>query len=74
MFIAFSPRADGDFITKPVMDLLSENKIAKVPYITGVNEDEGSMLAFLAQSDTNMDWDNFVNTYYPVSTTAQNKS
>lgn len=60
MFIGWSPRADGDFITAPTMELLSEGKIADVPYITGVNEDEGTLFGFLFNNVDNSDWTSFL--------------
>lgn len=64
MVAGFSPRADGDFLTKPAFDLLSEGKVAQVPYITGVNEDEGTLFGFLTYSYTDNDWNQFLNQYF----------
>lgn len=42
-FIAFSPRADGGALKKNSYDMFREGKFAKIPYITGCQEDEGTL-------------------------------
>lgn len=45
MFIGFTPRADGDILPDESFNLFTSGRFAKVPYISGNCEDEGSMFA-----------------------------
>lgn len=58
-------------VIKPTFDLLSEGKIADVPYITGVNEDEGTLFAALFNTSSEAAWDKFFPIYMYNSTSAQ---
>lgn len=46
-FFGWSPRFDGDYILDNPAKLMLEGKVAKIPYITGNQEDEGTALTFL---------------------------
>ncbi|KAG5352839.1 hypothetical protein C0989_000181 [Termitomyces sp. Mn162] len=43
--LAFLPRPDGDFLTDHPQKLVLEGKIAKIPFITGSCDDEGTPFA-----------------------------
>lgn len=71
MFLCWSPRADGKYITKTAMELLSEGKIANVPYISAYNEDEGSLFGFVVNSNSDADWNAFLDNHVLNATAAQ---
>lgn len=52
MTLAFGPRPDGDIIPKLGYDLFKTGQFTKVPYITGSNEDEGTLFGALTFNAT----------------------
>ncbi|KXN88427.1 Lipase 4 [Leucoagaricus sp. SymC.cos] len=44
--LAWAPRADGKFLTDNPQRLVQNGKIAKIPYITGNCDDEGTLFSF----------------------------
>lgn len=42
--LRFPATVDGQFITKPVDELFRNAELLKIPFITGVNNDEGGWL------------------------------
>ncbi|XP_008274102.1 fatty acyl-CoA hydrolase precursor, medium chain-like [Stegastes partitus] len=68
----FHPNVDGRFLTKPVDELLHKHELLTVPFMTGVNDDEGGwMLAhFFAPPNWTEGMDleqvmNVISTFYP---------
>jgi carboxylesterase type B len=51
-FLGFGPRPDGDIIPDAAYELYRSGRYAKVPYITGNQEDEGTILAPVAINAT----------------------
>nr|CAA54963.1 triacylglycerol lipase [Geotrichum candidum] len=51
-FLGFGPRPDGDIIPDSAYELYRSGRYAKVPYITGNQEDEGTILAPVAINAT----------------------
>ncbi|KAF5100855.1 hypothetical protein D0Z03_000734 [Geotrichum reessii] len=51
-FLGFGPRPDGNILPGPAYDLFKTGKYARVPYITGNQEDEGTILAPVAINAT----------------------
>lgn len=46
LFFGFGPRVDGNFIPEYAFDAVRKGKVAEVPYITGNQEDEGTLFSF----------------------------
>lgn len=55
LFLAFSPHSDGDVLKMDSYDLFRKGKFAKVPYITGNQEDEGTLFASMFNATSNED-------------------
>nr|ABI13535.1 lipase [Geotrichum candidum] len=51
-FLGFGPRPDGDILPGSAFELYRSGRYAKVPYITGNQEDEGTVLAPVALNAT----------------------
>ncbi|VVT44443.1 uncharacterized protein SAPINGB_P000418 [Magnusiomyces paraingens] len=51
-FLGFSPHPDGDVISSNTFELFRKGKFAKVPYITGNQEDEGTLFTSLFSNYT----------------------
>lgn len=49
-YLAWSPHADGDILRKPVYQLVREGNIAQIPYITGNQQDEGTLFGLVMNS------------------------
>ncbi|KAM3609549.1 uncharacterized protein V6R79_016730 [Siganus canaliculatus] len=49
----FTPTVDGLFLTKPVDDLFREHELLTVPFLTGVNNDEGGFKMVFAFAPPN---------------------
>ncbi|RPD68959.1 hypothetical protein L226DRAFT_540270 [Lentinus tigrinus ALCF2SS1-7] len=67
-----SPRADGTFLTTPPYQLVTQGKIADVPFIVGDVKDEGTIFGF---GSLNITTDDEVASYvselwFPGSSTA----
>ena len=43
--LAWVPRTDGVFLTDNPQKLVQQGKIAKIPFVTGNNDDEGTVFA-----------------------------
>ncbi|KAI0793056.1 carotenoid ester lipase precursor [Irpex lacteus] len=41
--LGYLPRADGEFLTEPPQHLVRSGKVAKVPFVSGNNDDEGTL-------------------------------
>lgn len=50
--LGFHPRPDGDLIPANGFDLVRQNKIAQVPFMSGSNEDDGSSFGLLGWNVT----------------------
>ncbi|PGH06024.1 triacylglycerol lipase [Blastomyces parvus] len=50
--LSYLPRPDGTVLTKSPDDLLLEGKVAKVPFIIGSQEDEGTLFALFQSNIT----------------------
>ncbi|KKZ63197.1 triacylglycerol lipase [[Emmonsia] crescens] len=53
--LSYLPRPDGTILTKSPDELLLEGKIAKVPFILGSQEDEGTLFALFQSNITTKD-------------------
>ncbi|KXN88429.1 Lipase 1 [Leucoagaricus sp. SymC.cos] len=53
--LAWLPRADGKFLTDNPQRLVQNGKVAKIPYITGNCDDEGTLFSFSTLNLTNDD-------------------
>lgn len=49
-FFGWSPHPDNDFIPRDTIQMLKEGAFTQVPYITGTQEDEGTLFAFSFKS------------------------
>lgn len=65
-FFSYSPRPDGDIIPDDAYTLVKENKIAPVPFISGTNEDDGTIFGLVAINiTTNGDLRNWTEFLFP---------
>ncbi|KAF9478210.1 carotenoid ester lipase precursor [Pholiota conissans] len=63
--LAWLPRADGVFLTDNPQKLVQEGKVAKIPYITGNCDDEGTLFSLSTLNITTDDQlINYVNTVF----------
>lgn len=51
-FLGYCPRPDGGILPDDTFTLVRQNKIAQVPFITGTNEDDGSIFGLLGLNIT----------------------
>lgn len=49
-FFGWSPRPDGDILPYSTFQMLKDGKVARVPYIVGTQEDEGTIFALAFKS------------------------
>jgi len=50
--IAWLPREDGTFLTAPPGELVRDGKVARVPYVTGNCDDEGTVFSLMSLNVT----------------------
>lgn len=67
----WSPRYDGEFIKDNPAKLISEGKFAKLPTITGNQEDEGTFLTHLFNCKSNEDINKIMKTIFHNATTQE---
>ncbi|KAK7042640.1 carboxylic ester hydrolase [Favolaschia claudopus] len=70
---AFIVRVDGIFLTDNPQQLVKKGQVANVPFINGVNDDEGTLFSFTALNLSNTEqlvdyWKTF---YFPRASTAE---
>ncbi|KAH7310160.1 Alpha/Beta hydrolase protein [Rhexocercosporidium sp. MPI-PUGE-AT-0058] len=70
--LSYLPRPDGVTITQSPEDLLTAGKFAKVPFIVGDQEDEGTLFAlFQSNLTTSADIENYLSSIYFQSASPQ---
>lgn len=71
--LAWLPRTDGTFLTENPMNLVQNGKVAKIPYVTGNCDDEGTLFSLSTLNVTTdagfRGW--LKNTFFPGATDAQ---
>jgi len=51
--LAWQPRTDGEFITDLPWNLIQQGSVANIPFVTGVNDDEGTLFSIALANITN---------------------
>lgn len=71
IFDAYSPRCDYSYLRDSPRKLLRSGKIAKIPYITGNQEDEGTLISFALKTLTSYDFRNALDKLFYKASNAQ---